>query len=106
MKTRAMCNNVPIHVVVCLTVLGLAGSPIPVLAGEQKARTSKSVTTTSKKAAPQKALITGSNIPYDVSPGEVVIPTHSPVTIIDRQAIDRSGRQTLAGVLTRLPPVR
>ena len=82
---------------------GLCLSFGPVLAGdkgETNKQTTKEVGATQKKKSEDKTVITGSLIPQKVKPNRIPVTT-SPVIIISRSEIERSGGSTLAEVLRR-----
>jgi len=68
-------------------------------AGAQKAKCVTQAGSEQKRGKEARVLVTGSNIPQKVAQGQRTPATHSPVVIIDRTTIERSGRHTLAGVL-------
>lgn len=69
--------------------------------GEVKKVTKKEVKLEQKKNGGSEAtVITGSLIPQKVKPNRIPV-TSSPVIIISRQDIERSGEATLAGVLRK-----
>src|ERR1051325_380625 len=70
--------------------------------GAVKKETKKEIKSEQKdKAAPEKVtVITGSLIPQKMKPSRIPI-TSSPVVIISRADIERSGEATLAGVLRK-----
>ena len=79
----------------CLTVGTVLG------AGEQaKKEAKKEVKEKSKSASEEKVLITGSLIPQKVKPNRIPLTT-SPVIIIGRQDIDRTGASTVTDLLKR-----
>ncbi|SRR6266536_1067668 len=82
----------------CLTIGSLsAGDP-----GAVKKETTKAVKPEQKKksAPAETTVITGSLIPQKVTPTRIPI-TSSPVVIISRADIERSGETSLAGVLRK-----
>jgi len=71
----------------------------------------KSCPTTSKSGDKKdgkeaKVMVTGSNIPKNANRMGTIPTTASPVVVIDRNEIERSGRVTAAGVLCRQPAFR
>jgi len=60
----------------------------------------------STKPKQEKVIVTGSNIPQKADRLGSIPTTHSPVVIIDRQTIERTGRVTPIGVLSTKPYVR
>src|SRR6266446_4206082 len=83
---------------VCLTVgTVLAGDK-----GETKKETKKEVKVDQKKKSEpeEKTLLTGSLIPQKAKPNRIPV-TSSPMIVIDRAEIERSGQATLAGVLKK-----
>ena len=50
--------------------------------------------------------VTGSRIPQRIKVSRVGTATYSPLRVIDREEIDRTGRLTTAGVLINEPSVR
>jgi len=50
--------------------------------------------------------VTGSRIPQRIKVSSVGTATYSPLRVIDREEIDRTGRLTTAGVLINEPSVR
>ena len=50
--------------------------------------------------------VTGSRIPQRIKVSRVGTATYSPLRIIDREEIDRTGRLTTAGVLINEPSLR
>ena|SRR2546427_6306296 len=86
---------------VCLTVgTVLAGDK-----GETKKETKKEVKVDQKKKSEseEKTLMTGSLIPQKAKPNRIPV-TSSPMIVIDRAEIERSGQATLAGVLKKQTP--
>ena len=86
---------------VCLTVgTVLAGDK-----GETKKETKKEVKVDQKKKSEseEKTLLTGSLIPQKAKPNRIPV-TSSPMIVIDRAEIERSGQATLAGVLKKQTP--
>ena len=65
----------------------------------EKSKSATPARAAEKPGKEAKVLVTGSNIPQKVVRGHRIPTTHSPVVIIDRTTIERSGRQTLLGVL-------
>ena len=85
----------------CLTVgTVLAGDK-----GETKKETKKEAKLDQKRKSEseEKTLITGSLIPQKAKPNRIPV-TSSPVIVIDRNDIERSGAVTLAGVLKKQIP--
>ena len=85
----------------CLTVgTVLAGDK-----GDTKKETKKEVKLDQKKKSEpeEKTLITGSLIPQKAKANRIPV-TSSPVIVIDRNDIERSGAVTLAGVLKKQIP--
>ena len=50
--------------------------------------------------------VTGSRIPQCIKVSRVGAATYSPLRVIDREEIDRTGRRTIAGVLINEPSLR
>ncbi len=50
--------------------------------------------------------VTGSRIPQRIKVSSVGTATYSPLRVIDREEIDRTGRLTTAGVLINEPSLR
>jgi outer membrane cobalamin receptor len=50
--------------------------------------------------------VTGSRIPQRIKVSRVGTATYSPLRVIDREEIDRTGRRTIAGVLINEPSLR
>ena len=50
--------------------------------------------------------VTGSRIPQRIKVSRVGMATYSPLRVIDREEIDRTGRLTIAGVLVNEPSLR
>jgi outer membrane cobalamin receptor len=50
--------------------------------------------------------VTGSRIPQCIKVSRVGTATYSPLRVIDREEIDRTGRLTIAGVLVNEPSLR
>jgi outer membrane cobalamin receptor len=50
--------------------------------------------------------VTGSRIPQRIKVSRVGMATYSPLRVIDREEIDRTGRRTIAGVLINEPSLR
>ena len=50
--------------------------------------------------------VTGSRIPQRIQVSRVGTATYSPLRVIDREEIDRTGRLTTAGVLVNEPSLR
>ena len=50
--------------------------------------------------------VTGSRIPQRIKVSRVGTATYSPLRVIDREEIDRTGRLTIAGVLVNEPSLR
>jgi outer membrane cobalamin receptor len=62
----------------------------------------------SPQAETKEALVfvTGSRIPQRINVSRIGMATYSPVRVIDREEIDRTGRPTIAGVLVNEPSLR
>jgi hypothetical protein len=62
----------------------------------------------SPQAETKEALVfvTGSRIPQRIKVSRVGMATYSPLRVIDREEIDRTGRLTTAGVLINEPSLR
>jgi outer membrane cobalamin receptor len=62
----------------------------------------------SPQAETNEALVfvTGSRIPQRIKVSLVGMATYSPLRVIDREEIDRTGRLTIAGVLVNEPSLR
>ena len=82
---------------VCLTVGTVLGSGEPV---KKEAKKEVKLQQKSKSASEEKVLITGSLIPQKVKPNRIPLTT-SPVIIIGRQDIDRTGASTVTDLLRR-----
>ncbi len=65
-----------------------------------------------KQASPQAEtkeeliFVTGSRIPHRIKVSRVGTATYSPLRVMDREEIDRTGRLTTAGVLINEPSLR
>ena len=90
---------------VCAAVLAaFCVSSSAVWAGDEakeKVKPASTVPAQEKARKADKVIITGSNIPQKISKLDRTPLTASPVVIIDRQAIDRTGATTVAGVLSK-----
>jgi outer membrane cobalamin receptor len=75
--------------------------PAAVLAGQgaKKAKTRAKA----RQQEQQKEVLTGSHIPQKVKRAGHIAVSASPVTVIDRQAIERTGAASLSQILTRAP---
>jgi len=104
---RCLTNANPLRFLAFL-VVGLCLTVGTVIAGdkvETKKETKKEVKLDQKKKSEseEKTLITGSLIPQKAKPTRIPM-TSSPVIVIDRAEIERSGQATLAGVLKKQTP--
>lgn len=90
----------------CLAVVGACLSPSLASAGDAKSK--EAAASSAKKKTPKetKVIITGSNIPQKIDPSQRILKTASPVVVITQQDIQRSGRVTVAGILSRHPSFR
>ena len=59
-----------------------------------------------EKVTEQTVFVTGSLIPQRIKVRHVGTKTVSPISVVDRAAIDATGRQTPAGFLVNEPSVR
>ena len=59
-----------------------------------------------EKVTEQTVFVTGSLIPQRIKVRHVGTKTVSPISVVDRAAIDATGRQTAAGFLVNEPSVR
>jgi hypothetical protein len=59
-----------------------------------------------EKVTEQTVFVTGSLIPQRIKVHHVGTKTVSPISVVDRAAIDATGRQTPAGFLVNEPSVR
>jgi len=59
-----------------------------------------------EKVTEQTVFVTGSLIPQRIKVRRVGTKTVSPISVVDRAAIDATGRQTAAGFLVNEPSVR
>ena|SRR6266545_7871918 len=97
---RRTTANSPGFLALSLAALCLTVGTMP--AGDQmKKETKKEIKLEQKKnGGSETTVITGSLIPQKVKPNRIPV-TSSPVIIISRQDIERSGEATLAGVLRK-----
>jgi hypothetical protein len=107
MNARPFANASPIRRALALVITGICFCAAVAFAGEGS--TSKPSATTLTKTKPKKEptrMVTGSMIPQKVDRLGNHPTTHFPAVIIDRREIDRSGRTTVAAVLSRHPSFR
>lgn len=88
---------------ICGAVLAAFCFSAVVARADDRAKKKPATTVPSKEKAKKEdtALITGSNIPQKIGKDKRIPASSSPVEVIDRQLIDRSGAMTLSGVLNK-----
>jgi len=101
-STRAPGSGIAVLIPMLAMALWLsAGTVLGGDGGEPKKETKKEAKKEQVKSeSGEKTLITGSLIPQKVKPNRIPVTT-SPVTIISRADIERSGGSTVAEVLRR-----
>lgn len=106
MKTHPTTNGGRVRLVFCLAVAGACFLSGPAYADGVKSRPTAARTEKKKISKETKVMVTGSNIPQDAKRVRRIPTTTSPLVIIGRSEIERSGESTVAGLLRRLPAVR
>jgi outer membrane cobalamin receptor len=88
-----------------ITAIARADAPTPksVTAAVQTPATTNTANSVKSDGLKGKVIVTGSNIPQDVKRVGRTTDSISPVLVIDRQDIQRSGATTVGDVLRRLP---
>jgi hypothetical protein len=105
MKTHSPHHSVPARTALCLAVAMLLTFGYS-RAAEPDSKKPPLAQTNKKPEKEKKVLITGSNIPQKADRLVRTPTTCSPVVIIDQREIERTGRVTVAGVLSRQPSFR
>jgi outer membrane cobalamin receptor len=106
MKTYPTTNGGFVRMIFCLTVAGACLVTGLAYADGVKSRPTKSKPEQKNDGKKTEVLVTGSNIPQKADRVANTPTTSSPVVVIDRNQIERSGRTTVAGVLSRYPATR
>jgi hypothetical protein len=106
MKTHPAFNSSPVQMIFCLSVAAACLTAGLAYADEVKSCPTASKLGEKKDAKEAKVTVVGSNIPKDANRMGAIPTTASPVVVIDRNEIERSGRVTAAGVLSRQPAFR
>jgi|ERR1051325_9015820 outer membrane cobalamin receptor len=106
MKTHPATNGGLVRMIFCLTVAGAC-----LITGLANADGVKSESATPKSEKKKdgkeaKVMVTGSNIPQKADRVGRTPTTASPVVILDRRDIERTGRPTAIGVLSRQATIR
>lgn len=106
MKTHPLTRRELIRMFFCLVVTGACFFADPALAGGTKAGAIAAKAGETKTAKTAKVMVTGSNVPQAATQMSCIPTTASPMIILGRTEINRSGQSTVADVLRRLPIAR